>query len=143
VETEKTRVAALDYGRTRIGVAISDEMAILASPRPFVPARPPQRALRQLKVLFAQEGVAKVLVGLPRQLDGREGTSADRARKFAAEVEAVCHLPVELVDERLTTVEAQARLREAGIDAKRSRERIDSAAAAVLLQGHLDGRRGR
>jgi putative Holliday junction resolvase len=74
-------------------------------------------------------------------MDGSEGLSARRARKFAAEIAGALGFEVELVDERLSSVQAQARLRESGHDARDSRQRIDSAAAAVLLQTWLDGQR--
>ncbi len=138
--TEQGRVAAVDYGRARVGVAVSDELRIMAHPRPFVLATPPARTLRELKSLFRAEQVCLVLVGLPRNMDGTEGLSARRARKFASALAEACNLPVEFIDERLSTVEAQARLREAGGRVKDTRSRIDSASAAVLLQSYLDAR---
>lgn len=135
------RAAALDYGKARIGVAVADELGLLAHPRPFLPASPPARALRLLTSFARTEGVTLFLVGLPRRLDGTEGLSARRARKFAEEVEQASGVPVELVDERLSTVQAQARLHESGADTRSSRSKIDSASAAVLLQAWLDGRR--
>lgn len=137
------RILALDYGRARIGVAVADELGILASPRPFVPARPPQRALRQLVQLVRAEQVRLILVGLPLNMDGTEGASAARARKFGHEVARECRVSVEFLDERLSTVWAQALLHEAGRSTRDSRQRIDSASAAILLQGYLDSRRAR
>lgn len=143
VESERSpgRAAALDYGRARIGVAVADELGILAHPRPFVSAKPPAKALRLIASQLKAEGVTLVLVGLPRNMDGSEGLSARRARKFAEEIGQACELPVELVDERLTTVSAQGLLREAGRSARDSKSKIDSASAAVMLQSWLDGRR--
>lgn len=137
---ETGRIAAVDYGRARIGVAVSDELFLMAHVRPYVPALPPARALRQLRALFQAEGVTLVVVGLPRNMDGSEGLSARRARKFAQELEGVCGLPIEFVDERWSTVEAQARLRQAGESSRDTRGRIDSASAAILLQSFLDAR---
>jgi putative Holliday junction resolvase len=139
---ELGRVAALDYGQARIGVAVSDELGLLAHLRPFVPARPPQRALRLLKELFAQEEVKLVLVGLARNMDGSEGLSARRCRKFALQVGEATGISVELIDERLSTVEAGAKLRDAGQNARGSKGKIDSASAAVILQSWLDVSRG-
>lgn len=133
------RVAAVDFGLARHGLAVADELCLLAHPRPFIPARPAERALRLLARQLAEEGVTRVLVGLPLGLDGREGSSARAARAFAASLAEHTGLPVSLVDERLSTVEATARLREAGRDARAARSRVDSAAAAVLLQAWLDG----
>lgn len=141
VNGAEVRVAAVDYGRSRIGLAVADELGFLAHPRPYVPARPPQRALRQLAQLFRNDGIGLVLVGLPRNMDGTEGASAARARQFGEQLASASGVEVEWVDERLTTVEAQGRLRAAGIDGRRSKEKVDSASAAILLQMWLDGRR--
>jgi putative Holliday junction resolvase len=141
VETGAGRVAALDYGQARIGLAVSDELGLLAHPRPFVPARPLERALRDLGALFRREGIGHVLLGLPLSLGGKEGLAAGRARKFGQALGAATGVAIEYVDERLTTVTAASRLREAGHDARQARGRIDSASAAVLLQAWLDGRR--
>ena len=137
------RVAAIDYGRARIGVAVSDALGMLAHPRDFVAAKPPQRAMRELSKLAKREELVLFLVGLPRNMDGSEGLSARRARKFALELQKTSGLPIEMIDERLSTVEAQSRLHEAGGTAKSSKLKIDSASAAVLLQAWLDGRRHR
>ncbi|HSC87750.1 MAG TPA: Holliday junction resolvase RuvX [Polyangiaceae bacterium] len=140
-ETPEARALGLDYGQARIGVAVSDELGWFAHPRDFIAAKPPQRALRLIQGLVRAEGIGHVLVGLPRNLDGTEGLSARRARQFADELSALLRMEVELVDERLSTVQAHARLRESGRDARSSRERVDSASAAILLQAWLDGRR--
>ncbi len=140
-EATENRFMALDYGLSRIGVAVSDELGLMAHPRPFVPAKPPSRALRQIESLVQEENVSAILVGLPLNMDGSEGLSARRARKFASEVEQGVTRPVHLVDERLTTVAAQGLLHAAGHNTKNSRSQIDSASAALLLQGWLDGRR--
>lgn len=132
------RIAAVDYGQVRIGVAVSDELKLIAHPRPFVAARPPQRALRQLRDLFRREGVTHILVGLARNMDGSEGLSARRCRKFAEELSLASALSVELVDERLSTVQANARLHDAGRTSRSSKDKIDSASAAVVLQSWLD-----
>lgn len=137
------RPAALDYGRARIGVAVADELGLLAHPRKHVSARPPARALRELRRLAEEEGITLFLVGLPRNMDGTEGLSARRARSFAEEVGQFTGVPVQLVDERLSTVQAQAKLHEAGRSSKDSRRDIDSASAAILLQSHLDSRKAR
>lgn len=132
------KVAGLDFGQARIGVAISDELGLLAHPRPFVPSKPPERALAQLVALARAEELVRFIVGLPRHLNGEEGASAVVARKFARAVEKATAVPVELVDERLSTVEAHARLRDSGHDARAAKTRVDSAAAALLLQAWLD-----
>lgn len=136
------RAAALDYGTVRIGLAVADELGMLAHPRPFIEARPPRRALERLAELVEQEGITLLLVGLPRTLRGEEGMAAKRARRFASELKRRVGIPVELVDERLTTREATERLRAQGLSERERRSRVDSAAAAILLQSWLDARRG-
>lgn len=139
-EEKPVRVLAIDYGKSRIGLAVSDELGILAHPRPFVPARPPQRALRRIAALAKSEQVGQLVLGLPLNMDGSEGAAAVRVRAFARELERATGLPVDLEDERLTTVEATARLRDAGVKGRDVRAKIDSASAAVFLQAWLDAR---
>ena len=132
------RVAGLDFGQARIGLAVSDEMGVLAHPRPFLDGRDVSGILKKLAGLARDEGWQRVILGLPRNLDGSEGLSARRARRFASLVERATGLPVEFLDERLSTREAKARLTEQGLTAKEQRSRIDSASAAILLQSWLD-----
>jgi putative Holliday junction resolvase len=135
------RVAALDLGKVRIGLAISDELGMMAHPRPALDATSRKSTVAQLAQLAADEGIELFLVGLPLDRDGLHGPAARRAEGFALELAQVTGRKVELFDERLSTVEAGRRLREAGRSAKKSRSRIDSASACVLLQAWLDGHR--
>lgn len=135
------RAAAIDLGKVRVGVAVSDELGLLAHPRPFLDGTNSGRLIGQLVQLATSENIALFLVGLPRTLKGTEGLPARRARRFADQLAQRSQLPVELVDERFSTHEAAARLREQGLSARNARQRIDSAAAAVLLQAWLDARR--
>lgn len=136
-----TKVAAIDYGRVRVGIAVSDELGLLAHPRPHLDGRHPKRLMGQLSALVRAEGIEQLVVGLPRQMDGAEGMAARRVRRFVQALRTHVSCPIELFDERWSTREAQARLHASGMDAKQSRQRIDSAAAAILLQAWLDGRR--
>jgi putative Holliday junction resolvase len=135
------RAAGIDVGKVRVGVAVADELGLLAHTRPYVDGRDPRRAVARLKALAAEEQIELFVVGLPRTLRGEEGPSARRARKFAAALGTHTGLPVEFYDEWLTTREARGRLREQGLDDRAARERIDSAAAAVILQAWLDSQR--
>ena len=135
------RAAGIDLGKVRVGVALADELGLMAHPRPYLDGRNPKQLLSRLRELAQSEQIGVFVVGLPRQLDGREGMAARRARRFADELARATGLPVELADERLTTVEAAGRLREQGLDSRAARTRVDSAAAAVLLQSWLDARR--
>jgi len=135
------RAIAVDVGKVRVGVAIADELGLVAHPRPYVDGRDPRKAVEALAVLAEAEHADRFVVGLPRTLKGEEGPSARRARKFAALLTKRTGLEVELCDEWLSTREARGRLRDAGLDERALRERVDSAAAAVVLQAWLDGRR--
>ncbi len=131
-------VLAVDVGTVRVGVAASDPRRILASPVETVPA--PGHA--RVAALVAERDVVLVVVGLPTSLSGRSASaSAEMARAWAAAfAQLVAPVPVELVDERLTTVSATAALRAAGRSAKKARAVIDQAAAVALLQGYLERR---
>jgi putative Holliday junction resolvase len=131
-------VLAVDVGSVRVGVAASDPHRILASPVETV-AAPGQARVAEL---VTERAAVLVLVGLPTSLSGRaESASAAMARDWVALLEPLVAVPVELVDERLTTVTAISRLRDAGRSAKQSRAVVDQAAAVALLQGYLDVRR--
>nr|QDA77068.1 Holliday junction resolvase [Jahnella sp. MSr9139] len=136
------RVAAIDLGKARVGVALSDELGVCAHPRPPLDGRNRRALLEALTALVREEGVTRFLVGVPLELDGREGPAARKALGFAQALADATRVEVELIDERLSTVEASRRLREGGVDARRQKPRVDGAAAAVLLQSWLDSRSG-
>ena len=128
-------VLAVDVGTVRVGVAASDPDRVLAFPVETVPA--PGHA--RVAELVAERGAVLVVVGLPTSLSGvAASASAEMARTWVAGLEPLVPVPVELVDERLTTVAATAALRAAGRSAKTSRAVVDQAAAVALLQGFLD-----
>jgi putative holliday junction resolvase len=131
-------VLAVDVGTVRVGVAASDPHRVLASPVETVAAPGHARVVE----LAAERRAVLVIVGLPTSLSGAAASaSADMAREWAAALEPLVDVPVQLVDERLTTVSATAALRASGRSAKKSRNVIDQAAAVALLQGFLDQRR--
>jgi putative Holliday junction resolvase len=134
------RALAIDLGKVRVGLAASDELGMMAHPRPFLDGRNRRALLEALDRLAKGEDFTVFVVGLPRQLNGSEGLAARRARKFAEELGNKTGRPVELVDEWLSTREARARLHEQGLGEREVRGRVDSAAAAVLLQAWLDSR---
>ena len=136
------RILALDHGTVRIGVALSDSLKILASPREFLPAEPFADLAQTLKALVREQEVELVLIGLPRNLDGTYGEAAAKVRGFVAALKDVVLVPIRTWDERLTTVAAARQLRSGGMKAKDQRGRVDSAAAAVLLQSYLDSLSG-
>ncbi len=132
------RVAAVDLGKVRVGLAVSDELGMVAHPRPPLAGGQPRKIVAELVRLAAAEGIARFLVGLPLDRRGGEGREASRARRFAQALADAAGCEVELVDERLSTVEATRRLQEGGVSARKGRKLVDGMAAAVLLQAWLD-----
>ena len=137
MHVRKGRRVSFDPGSVRIGVAVSDVDGVIASPRPALPVGD----VSALTAVIDEVQPLEIVVGLPLGLDGREGSAAQGAREFAADVARVTSRPVRLVDERLSTVQAQRGLHEQGRSVRQSRDMIDSAAAAVLLQHALDAER--
>jgi putative holliday junction resolvase len=136
------RRLGVDVGTVRIGVATCDPDGILATPVETVRRENSGRHLRRLRQLVEEYAAVEVIVGLPRTLADRAGTSALDAIDVADRLaERITPIPVRLADERLTTVTAQRSLREAGVRAKGQRGVIDQAAAVAILQGWLDQRR--
>ena len=134
------RVLALDLGTKRVGVALSDRTGTLASPLTTIHRSGDRDAEhRAVALLVAEEDVERVLVGLPLNMDGSSGPAARAAREEAAALGALLSVPVELVDERLTTVAADRVLMAQGKRAPARRKVVDRTAAALLLQGWLDG----
>jgi putative Holliday junction resolvase len=132
------RILAIDYGTQRIGVALSDPTRTLARPLPFIPAKGAVKLARELAALAQKEGATLLLIGLPRNMDGSHGDAAVAVKAFAETLRQATPIPLQFVDERLSTVQASRQLQEAGRNSRRQRDRIDSEAAAVLLQAYLD-----
>ncbi len=132
------RIIALDYGSQRIGLALSDPTGTLARPLPFLPAKGDAKLAREIKALAEKEKVDLILLGLPRHMSGELGEAAIKVQAFAAVLGQTTTIPLKLIDERLSTVQASRQLHEAGKNTRAQRGQIDSEAAAVLLQGYLD-----
>jgi putative Holliday junction resolvase len=132
----------VDVGTVRVGVAASDPDGVLASPVVTLTRDPRTgRDLDELAGIVRDRGAVEVVVGLPRHLSGREGTSVQMARDYAdALSERIAPIPIRLIDERLTTVSAGRSLRASGVRGKASRAVIDQAAAVALLQSALEER---
>jgi putative holliday junction resolvase len=138
---EMKRMLGIDYGDVRVGVAISDELGFLAHPLETIDTRH-TRAVPRIRELVSAREIETVVVGLPRNMNGTHGPSAEKAQKFADELRAVVDCKVVTLDERLTTVSAQRSLQEAGRKAKDQKNIIDQAAAQVILQCWLDTQAG-
>lgn len=136
------RALGLDLGSKRIGVALSDSAGTVATPYEVLErTRDRQGDRRRLAALAAEAEAEVLVVGLPLSLDGSDGPAARSARREAAELGRALHLPVELWDERLSTVTAHDQLRAAQLDERARRQVVDKVAAAVILQAWLDHRR--
>ncbi len=129
----------LDLGEKRIGVAISDESAVLARPLLTLQRASKKEDFTRLAALCAEHQINRIVIGLPKTLRGEEGPQARRVRHYAAELQATLNLPIEFWDERFSSIDAQERLRQAGRK-PRAKGDIDSAAAAIILQERLDAR---
>lgn len=136
------RILALDHGTVRIGVAVSDELGMIAQPLEFIPAEPWAGFLDRLKQLVAERDVGRILVGMPRNMDGSYGPAADKVREFVRLLGETFSIPIQTWDERLTSVQAQRMLREASVKGARQRKKVDQMAAAILLQSYLDAQPG-
>ena len=136
------RILALDPGAKRIGIAISDELKLIAQPLEFVPAKPFADFLARLKQLVEQKEVELILVGMPRNMNGSYGPAALKVREFVAVLNDAVTIPIQTLDERLTSVQAHRFLTEAEVGGRQRKGKVDKSAAAVLLQSYLDGRTG-
>ena len=134
---ERGRVLGLDLGDARIGVAISDADRRLAVPLGTVKAGAPQD-IKAISKMVADNDVSLVVVGHPLSMSGAAGERAHHAERFAGALGGVLPVPVLLHDERLSTVEADRALREAGAPGRRRRRTVDQSAATVILQAWLD-----
>jgi len=132
------RILALDLGSRRIGVALSDELGMIAQPMAYWPAEPAAGVLDKIRELMKTREVGLVLVGLPRNMDGSLGPAAVQAEQFMGILREALPIPVRSWDERLTTAQASRLLIEGGVRRDRRKEKVDSLAAALLLQSYLD-----
>lgn len=136
------RLAAIDYGTVRIGVAISDPDQKLASPLENYTRRGEAQDAAWLKSLTASERIVGFVVGLPVHTSGHESQKSHEARQFGKWLGELTGLPVQFFDERYTSAHAEALLLEAGFTTKRRKERLDKLAAQILLTAYLESSRG-
>jgi putative holliday junction resolvase len=144
-ESLPPRILAVDPGQKRIGLAVSDPFGNFAVGLDTLANGPGQTPLNQLTAICQQYAVSQIVVGLPLHMNGDEGESARLAREFAETLQTAVNIPVELMDERLTSRVAAQSLREQGIQSSKKRKTgiIDQAAAMRLLQDYLDRRANR
>jgi putative holliday junction resolvase len=135
------RVLALDLGKRRIGLALSDELGITAQGLETLERSNIREDLARLAQLASEKNVALILMGNPLHMSGHEGRQAEYARDFGERLREATGLPIEYRDERLTTVEAQRVLRQSGISIQKRAKAVDRLAAVILLESYLDSRR--
>jgi len=136
----QSRVLALDLGKKRIGLALSDELGITAQGLETLQRTNIREDLARISKLVSERSVSLILIGNPLHMSGREGRQVEYAREFGERLKAASGVPVEFWDERLTTVAAQRVLRESGISIEKRAKAVDRLAAVILLESYLDSR---
>jgi putative Holliday junction resolvase len=136
------RILAIDHGTRRMGIAISDELKTLAQPIEFIPAEPFADFLTRLKELLKEKQVELIVVGMPRNMDGSYGPAALKVQDFVAALKKAITVPIATWDERLTSVQANRFLIAGNVRREKRKEKVDKAAAAILLQSYLDSLAG-
>ena len=139
-EPAPARILAIDYGRRRIGLAVSDELGITAAPLPTLERKNRQQGIRLLRDIARKYKISRIIVGLPLHLAGHSGEMAEEASRFAARIKKELGLPVELRDERLTSWDAEQTLK-GNVARPRTKRYVDSVAAAILLRDYLEENR--
>jgi len=132
------RILALDHGTRRIGVAVSDELKIIAQPLEFIAAEPFADFMVRLKELIQEKEIELILVGMPRNMDGTYGPAAIKVQEFVSALKAAIPLRIKKWDERLTTAQANRVLINANVRRDQRKQKVDKMAAAILLQSYLD-----
>lgn len=142
-QSRPCRVLAIDYGRKRIGLALSDELQLTAQPLAVMKRANRREDLRRLRDICRKQGVARILVGHPLHITGEAGEMADEAARFAARLRKELGIEVTLVDERLTSWEAAQMIGQSGSSHRRKQGSLDDVAAAIFLREYLERNRGR
>jgi len=132
------RVLGIDHGTVRMGIAMSDELKIIAQPLEFIPAKPFSGFLDRLKELLQEYEVELILLGMPRNMDGSYGEASMKVREFEAMLKKSITARIKTWDERLTSVQANRALSQGRVKKKKKRQNVDAISAAVLLQSYLD-----
>lgn len=131
------KIMGIDYGDARTGVAISDLLCSLVGTTAVVPSRNREKAVADILRMVQENGVGEIVVGLPKNMDGTEGTRAQLCREFADTLKEATGLPVTMWDERRTTVEAHNILSQHNYHGKKRKQTVDAVAASLILEGYL------
>ena len=131
-------IISVDVGKARTGLAVCDKGMFLASPLLVIDDRCRENVIKKVAEIADEKHARRIVVGLPRNMDGSEGESAVSAREFAAALEEITEIPIVLYDERCTTMIAHRYLNDSNTRGKKRKQTIDSAAAAIILQSYID-----
>ncbi len=132
------RILAIDHGLKRIGIALSDELKMIAQPLEFVPAEPFADLVARLTDLVQEKEVEMILVGMPRNMNGSYGAAATKVEEFVAAIKSALPVPIKTWDERLTSAQANRILIAGNVRRDKRKQKVDKMAAAILLQSYLD-----
>ena len=132
------RILALDHGTKRIGIALSDELKMIAQPLEYVLTEPIADFFVRLKEIIREKEVELILIGMPRNMDGSYGPAALKVQEFIAVLKDLVAIPIKTWDERLTSAQAQRFLIEGGVRRQERKQKVDKMAASILLQSYLD-----
>ena len=133
-----SRALGIDFGTRRIGLALSDPTGTLASPLPFLENTGVKQVVSKLKQMVADQQIATIVVGLPRNMDGTYGPSAQKVQAFVTQIQPEISAKIITQDERLTTSQASRDLAQMGLSQKELRKKVDSSSATLILQQFLD-----
>ena len=136
---ERGRILAIDWGMKNVGLAASDPLGVTAQPLPTLRRSNRRADFERIIGLVEALGVTKILVGHPLHLKGHAGKRAQQAERFAERLRELVEVPVEMIDERLTSAEAERLMLSAGLSRSKRREKADQIAAQLILQSYLDG----
>ena len=135
------KIMGIDYGDARTGVAISDLMCSIVGSTCVVPSRNTEKAIADIVKLAKDNMVGEIVVGLPRNMDGSEGPRAELCREFGRQLGEATGLPIQMWDERRTTVEAHNILSQHNYHGKKRKNTVDAVAASLILEGYLNFKR--
>ena len=131
------KVMSVDYGDARTGIAVSDLLCSIVGSTTVIHSRNPEKTLAEISAIAKEQQVGQIVVGVPRNMDGSEGSRAALCREFADRLAEVTQLPVQLWDERRTTIEAHQILSDHNYHGKKRKNTVDAVAASLILEGYL------
>ena len=134
-------ILSVDFGKSRTGIALCDPSETLASPVTVIKEKYVPDLIRKIASIATERKAELIVVGLPVNMDGSEGESAQNARRFAESLEASCGIPVDMLDERCTTMEAHVFLNATNTRGKKRKEVVDAVSAVIILEDYLAKRR--